>query len=149
MTAASGPGSVVLIYVDGAAKGNPGPAGIGIQLVKEGVVLSEDCDYIGETTNNVAEYKALIRGLTMAKELDIREVGVISDSELVVKHVLGKYKVKSELLRPLYLEAVQLSKQFERFSITHVDRSQNSEADRLANEGVQNHAASGPDGRAR
>ena len=139
----------VTLYVDGAAKGNPGPAGIGIQIVSDGKVLREDCGYIGVATNNAAEYKALIRGLTLAREMGVGTVEVVSDSELVVNHLKGRYRVKSESLRPLYEEAKQLAGEFGRFVIGHVDRSQNQEADRLANEGISRHAASGPDGRAR
>lgn len=138
-----------ILYVDGAAKGNPGPAGIGIQIRKDDDVLHEACDYIGKTTNNAAEYQALIRGLQLVRQFGAEGVNVISDSELVVNHMNGRYRVKSESLRPLYLEAARLSKEFDRFHISHVDRSQNKDADRLANEGIRNHVASGPDGRAR
>lgn len=137
------------LYVDGAAKGNPGPAGIGIQVVHDGEVLKEDCGYLGVATNNAAEYQALIRGLQLARDFEANSVQVISDSELVVNHMNGRYKVKSASLRPLFEEAQKLSREFHRFKISHVDRSQNKDADRLANEGIRNHAASGPDGRAR
>ena len=138
-----------VLYVDGAAKGNPGPAGIGVQIVLDGQVVQEACDPIGIATNNAAEYQALIKGLTLAQELEAKRIRVVSDSELMVNHLNGRYKVKSESLRPLYLEARRLLGQFSAFRIGHVDRSQNQEADRLANEGIQKgKTASGPDGRA-
>ena len=137
----------VTLYVDGAARGNPGPAGIGIRVEENGELLREESDYLGKATNNAAEYTALIRGLRLVREIGASSVSVISDSELIVRQMNGVYKVKNVSLRPLYEEAQELSSEFEAFRISHVLRSENSEADRLANEGIDK--ASGPDGRAR
>lgn len=134
MTTAS---SGVTVYVDGASKGNPGHAGIGIRVESGGELIKEFSDYLGITTNNFAEYKALIKGLQLATELKANEVSVISDSELVVKQINGQYKVKNAQLLPLFREASKLSRGFATFNIRHIRRSLNSEADRLANEGIQ------------
>ncbi len=140
----------VTIFVDGAAKGNPGPAGIGIRLETDGVLLEETSDYIGQATNNTAEYRALIRGLQIAAERGAAAVSVISDSELVVRQITGVYRVKTASLMPLYKEARKLSRSFDRFDIRHVRREENKDADRLANEGIRKAGmARGPDGRAR
>ena len=140
----------VTLEVDGASKGNPGRAGIGVRIKSAGRLLASHSDYIGETTNNSAEYQALIRGLELAKEEGATRVSVISDSELVVNQLKGVYKVKTRSLRPLYERARALADRFEGFRIQHVGRSENQEADRLANEGIlKGTTASGPDGRAR
>ncbi len=142
--------SQVTLYVDGASKGNPGRSGIGVRIESNGELILESSDYIGETTNNSAEYQALIRGLEMAKEVGASLVDVVSDSELMVKQLNGLYRVKTQSLKPLYDKAIKLSGGFDGFRIRHVDRSKNQEADRLANEGILKAAlASGPDGRAR
>ena len=126
----------VTLYVDGAAKGNPGPAGIGIRVESGGEVLREHADYIGKATNNTAEYKALIQGLRIAREMGSSGVEVVSDSELMVRQLNGAYRVKTASLLPLYREAKDLAGGFERFRIRHVLRGENGEADRLANEGI-------------
>ena len=146
------PGDVsnVTLHVDGACKGNPGHAGIGVRLESDGGVLREVSDYIGRTTNNAAEYHALIRGLQLAVEVGAKHVRVLSDSELMVKQLNGGYRVRTASLVPLYDQARDLAGQFSRFEIRHVPRSENFEADRLANQGIEQvSAASGPDGRAR
>ncbi len=127
----------ITVYVDGAAKGNPGPAGIGVRLELKGVVLSEHSEYIGKATNNVAEYKALIYGLEIARRYRITRVSVISDSELMVRQLNGKYKVKNEKLLPLYTFVRELADTFEEFRIRHVSRTENQHADRLANQGIK------------
>ena len=124
------------LHVDGASKGNPGHAGIGVVLKSQDQTLLEFCDYIGQTTNNVAEYRALIKGLQLAHENKIDTIAVISDSELIVRQMNGQYKVKNEVLRPLYLEAQKLAQNFRQYSLTHVLRSENKDADRLANQGI-------------
>lgn len=124
------------LHVDGASKGNPGHAGIGVVLKTQDNVLLEYCDYIGQTTNNVAEYQALIKGLQLAHENKIDAITVISDSELIVRQMTGQYKVKNEVLRPLYTEAQKQAQGFRQFSINHVLRSENKDADRLANQGI-------------
>lgn len=122
------------LYTDGAARGNPGPAGAGAFLCdNSGNTVEELMEYLGETTNNVAEYRALLLGLKRAKDLGATEIEILADSELMVRQIQGKYRVKNEGLRPLFQEAMRLLKQFQKYSINHIDREENSEADRLAN----------------
>ncbi|MBI5079029.1 ribonuclease HI family protein [Candidatus Saganbacteria bacterium] len=128
------------IYTDGAARGNPGPAGIGIVIKKGHETLLEAAAYIGKTTNNVAEYLALIRGLEEALLLRAEEVEVFADSELLVKQINGEYKVKNEGLIPLSHHARSLVAKFKRFSITHKAREENKRADALANRGIDEHS---------
>ncbi len=128
----------LLVYSDGASKGNPGDAGIGVVIRSTaGDVISETADYIGKTTNNVAEYKALLRGLEMASDLRADEVIVRSDSQLLVMQLCGAYKVKSEHLRPLHAEACRLLASFGCCRVEHIPREENRRADELANEGVK------------
>ena len=124
------------LFIDGASRGNPGHAGIGIRIEADGEVLKEYCEYIGCTTNNVAEYSALIKGLEIAAQFRANQVTVFSDSELVVRQMNGTYKVKSEGLLSLYQTAQMQSRNFDGFQIQHVRREQNREADRLANQGI-------------
>jgi ribonuclease HI len=127
----------MLIWVDGAARGNPGPAAIGVVVKDEqGTVLARLSKCIGETTNNQAEYRALIAALEKAVELGARKVSVYSDSELVVRQITGRYRVKKEELKPLFQKATQLQSRLENFSISHIPRSQNAAADGLANEAL-------------
>ena len=132
----------IIIYTDGAARGNPGPAGAGAFLCDEnGKVLAEVADYLGETTNNVAEYKALLAGLRKALDLGAVEASVFADSELMIKQLKGEYRVKNDGLKPLYLQALTLLSKFEKFSLTHVRREKNKEADRLSNEAIDNYTS--------
>ncbi len=124
------------LFIDGASRGNPGHAGIGIRVEAGGEILKEHCEYIGCTTNNVAEYRALIKGLEIATRFKANRVTVFSDSELVVRQMNGTYKVKSGGLLPLYQTARMQSRTFGGFQIKHVRREQNREADRLANQGI-------------
>ncbi len=125
------------IFTDGAARGNPGRAGIGVVIKNEdGKNILELCDYIGETTNNVAEYSALIRGLEESIDMGLTEVEVFSDSELMVKQINGEYKVKNKGLAPLYHHILSLIKKFKYFRIYHTAREDNKEADALANQGL-------------
>ncbi len=127
----------MIVACDGAARGNPGPAGIGaVVATEEGEVLAEIAEGIGETTNNVAEYRAMIAGLERAAELGATEVSVRSDSNLLVEQMNGRYRVKHPNLKPLYQEALAVAGRFDRVSYTHVRREFNTEADRLANIGV-------------
>lgn len=127
----------IIIHSDGGARGNPGPSGIGVVLNDEsGGVIAEISRYLGETTNNQAEYKALIAGLEKAKDLEAEEVVCYLDSELVVKQLNHEYKVKSADLAPLFLKVHNLSLSFKKISYTHVRREQNKIADRLANEAM-------------
>jgi ribonuclease HI len=127
------------IFIDGASKGNPGPAGIGVVVTREdGEVLKEIGESIGRTTNNVAEYTALIRGLSEAKALGADAVVVQTDSELMASQMSGAYKIKAPHLLELNLKAKQLSAQFVGgVKITHVLRHHNAKADALANKGAQ------------
>jgi ribonuclease HI len=127
----------VIVSCDGASRGNPGPAGIGVQITDDdGVVLAEIARGIGETTNNVAEYTAVIEGLARAGELGVAIVTIRSDSQLLINQLTGRYRVKSAHLEPLHRRVRSISAGFERVSFEHVRREQNQEADRLANEGV-------------
>ena len=128
------------IYTDGASKGNPGDAGVGVVVIsQDGSVLREIGDYIGEATNNVAEYLALIRGLQEALDLGATEIEINTDSELLARQLAGAYKVKSPNLQPLHQEAIQLLRVFSHASISHVLREFNKRADELANEGIKKH----------
>ena len=129
----------VQIFVDGAARGNPGPAGIGVVIKDDSKTYLEVADFIGKTTNNVAEYMALIRGLEEAIDLEQMNVSVLSDSELMVKQIKGEYRVKNKGLIPLHHHAKTLIKKFTSFSIQHTAREDNKEADKLANQGIDEH----------
>ena len=123
--------------VDGGARGNPGPAAAAaVATSPDGEVLGERNAYIGEATNNVAEYRALLLGLELARELGASEVEVIGDSELVARQVGGEYKVKNAGLKPLFLEAMRELRGFERWSVKPVRREQNERADELVNEAL-------------
>ena len=130
----------LVIYSDGASKGNPGDAGIGVVISDtKGNVIREIADYIGETTNNVAEYSALIKGLKEAAELEATQVDICTDSELLARQLSGVYKVKAPNLRPLFDQAINLLRAFEHVTISHVVRNLNKRADELANEGIKKH----------
>jgi ribonuclease HI len=129
----------VIIYTDGAARGNPGPAGIGVVIKDEnGPILEKISRRLGITTNNQAEYQAIIIGLEKAISLGVKNVVVKSDSELVVNQINGHYKIKNTALRPLYQKVVQLIGQLESFSIFYIPREQNAAADALANKALDN-----------
>jgi ribonuclease HI len=124
----------VIVHVDGGARGNPGPAAAACVVSDPaGEVLDEHARLLGEVTNNVAEYRALLLGLERARALGATEVEVVNDSELVAKQVRGIYKVKHAAMRPLHLEAMTTLKEFERWSIRSVPRAQNAHADALVN----------------
>jgi len=124
----------LVLHVDGGARGNPGPAAIGVVIDDpDGHRVADVAERIGEATNNVAEYRALLRGLERAAELGAREVEVINDSELVAKQVNRVYKVKHPAMRPLFEAAVDRLGGFERWSIRSVPRADNAEADALVN----------------
>ncbi|MBI5326856.1 MAG: ribonuclease HI family protein [Deltaproteobacteria bacterium] len=125
------------IYVDGASRGNPGDAGVGVVIATgSGKVLKEIEKYLGKATNNVAEYQALILALKEAKALGVEAINIFADSELMVKQIKGEYKVKSAGLLPLYREAKALLIEFSRYDIIHINRERNTEADRLANQAI-------------
>ena len=125
------------LSTDGGARGNPGPAAYGYVLeAEDGTVLAAHGETIGVATNNVAEYSALIAGLEKALELGVGEVEVVSDSELMVKQMLGEYRVKNEALRELSQRAAQLARQVGAVSYRAVRREHNELADRLVNEAL-------------
>ena len=127
----------IIIFSDGGARGNPGPAGIGAVLYDENKkIIAEISQYLGETTNNQAEYKALIAALKEAKRLKAEELACYLDSELVVKQLNREYKIKNKDLAPLFLEVYNLSLSFQKITFKHIPREQNSVADRLANEAM-------------
>lgn len=126
-----------LIWVDGASRGNPGPAAIGVIIRDErGLTHARISQSIGITTNNQAEYRAIIAALEKALGLGASSVEVNSDSELVVRQVSGLYRVKTDSLRPLHERVTQLQKRFADFNIRSIPREQNREADRLANKAL-------------
>ena len=126
-----------LLYTDGGARGNPGPAAYGFVLeAEDGTVLDSRGEAIGVATNNVAEYRGLVAGLARALELSVPEVEVRSDSELLVKQMTGVYRIKNEALRMLSLEASRIARQLERVEYVHVRREKNTLADRLVNEAL-------------
>jgi ribonuclease HI len=124
----------LILHVDGGARGNPGPAAIGVVIDdSDGNRVDDLAERIGVATNNVAEYRALLRGLERAAELGARELDVVNDSELVAKQVNRVYKVKHPAMRPLFEEAIERFGAFERWSIRSVPRAENAEADALVN----------------
>jgi ribonuclease H / adenosylcobalamin/alpha-ribazole phosphatase len=125
------------LSTDGGARGNPGPAAYGYVLeTDEGHVLAAHGEAIGRATNNVAEYRGLVAGMEKAAELGVRELEVVSDSELLVKQMQGDYRVKNEALRALWEEANELERRFARVRYTAVRRAHNELADRLVNEAL-------------
>jgi ribonuclease HI len=125
----------ITVNVDGGARGNPGPAAIGV-VVRDGAgeVLEERGERIGRATNNVAEYRALLLGIELAAEHGATELELIGDSELVVRQVEGRYKVKDATMRELHASVKKALAGFEGWTIRHVRREHNAEADRLVNE---------------
>lgn len=134
----------VSINIDGAARGNPGPAGAGVVIWRGDKIFEAFCEYLGETTNNQAEYQALVLALRRARELGAREVKVRSDSELLVKQLLGEYRVKNPELRGLFQQVQELKRGFQRVTIRHIPREENREADRLANRAIDEFAEDQP-----
>jgi ribonuclease HI len=127
----------LVVNVDGGARGNPGPAAIAAVVQGPGgEVLEERGERIGHATNNVAEYKAMLLGIGLASALGAAELELVGDSELVVKQVKGEYKVKDANMRKLHAEVKAALRGFERWSIRHVRREKNAEADRLVNEAL-------------
>ncbi|NBV77537.1 reverse transcriptase-like protein [bacterium] len=125
------------INTDGGARNNPGPAGIGAVFVRDGQVLHELSEYIGEQTNNVAEYTAVIRALEICKEREwFEELSFRLDSRLVVEQVQGNWKIKEPTLKPLVLRVRELAAFFPSVSFSHIPREENARADRLVNEAI-------------
>ena len=127
----------VIVHVDGGARGNPGPAAAAsVVSTPQGEVLDEAAELLGNVTNNVAEYRALLLGLARARALGAGEVEVVNDSELIAKQVQGHYKVKHEAMKPLYRQAMAALREFEGWSIRSVPRAQNAAADALVNQAL-------------
>ncbi len=136
-------GVQLVMSIDGAARGNPGPAGIGVLIEEEhGAFRRELCEYIGESTNNAAEYEALLLALNEAARLQATKIRVRSDSELLVRQIEGRYRVKHPRLMELHARACNLILAFRAFEIEHVRRELNREADALANRAID-HALGG------
>ena len=126
-----------LLRCDGASRGNPGPAGAGIVLIDpQGQVQADQGRYLGETTNNVAEYQALLLGLAEAHRLGVKKLRVLADSELMVKQLNGRYRVKAPHLIPLWRDALDTLTKFEAWAIAHVPREENHLADEAANRAI-------------
>ena len=123
------------VNVDGGARGNPGPAAVGVVVRDaDGEILQERGEKIGRATNNVAEYRALLLGIELAATLGASELELIGDSELIVRQVEGRYKVKDATMKELHAEVKAALRAFESWSIRHVRRERNADADRLVNE---------------
>jgi ribonuclease HI len=124
----------LVLHVDGGARGNPGPAAIGVVISRpDGGLVEELAETIGPATNNVAEYRALLRGLERAAALGATRIRVVNDSELIARQVQGAYKVKHPAMRPLYAEAMSRLTRFDQWSIESVPRARNAAADALVN----------------
>lgn len=124
----------VKIFADGGARGNPGPAGVGVVIYDDkGKIILEEKKFIGHATNNQAEYNGLIFALELAKKLKAKKVKIMLDSELVVNQLLGKYRVKNESLKPLFQKVLSLTNNFEKISFFHTKRDGNKLADKLVN----------------
>ena len=127
------------VNVDGGARGNPGPAAIGVVVRNaDGAVVESVGETIGVTTNNVAEYRALLRGIELAAAQGATEVELIGDSELIVRQIEGRYKVKNAAMKELHAQAKAALAEFDAWSIHHVKRAQNADADALVNEALDN-----------
>jgi ribonuclease HI len=127
----------LVVNVDGGSRGNPGPAAVGVVIRNpDGEVVAEVAETIGPATNNVAEYRALLRGIELAREHGADEAEIYGDSELVVKQVRGEYKVKDAGLKPLHAEARAALAGLESWSFAHVRRENNAHADELVNQAL-------------
>ncbi len=127
-------------WIDGASRGNPGEAGFGV-LFDAGGERSEIAGFLGRTTNNVAEYAALVAALTFAAQKGITRLTLFSDSQLLVRQLSGAYRVKAPHLVPLFLKVLQLRRQIPNLEINHLPRQENREADRLANQAIDQRLA--------
>ena len=128
-----------IIYTDGGSRGNPGPSAIGIAVVDaNGKIFKEYSRYLGEATNNQAEYQAVIFALQKSKQLKIKEVEIRTDSELIGRQLLGKYKIKDQDLQPLFIKAWNLRLDYDKVDIKIIPREQNKKADLLVNQELDN-----------
>jgi ribonuclease HI len=132
------------LYCDGASRGNPGPAGAGAALYNpQGELAAHQGEYLGEATNNVAEYQALLLGLNLARDLGVTHLQVFADSQLMVRQLTGRYQVKSPHLLPLWQQAKKELQKFEACAISQVARAENREADALANRAIDRKSPTG------
>jgi len=130
----------IKVFVDGASRGNPGPSGAGVVIVDaDGEVLDEGAHYLGERTNNQAEYEALILGLSKVREINPKRAQVYSDSELLVKQMRGEFRVKNAKLKPLFQTAADLFDSLPEIEIVLIPREKNKRADQLANFSIDRH----------
>jgi len=132
------------IYTDGACRGNPGPSGIGAVILNDkGKVVHEISKYIGEVTNNVAEYEALLEALDYCVKKKLQPLEILADSQLMIRQLSGQYKVKHPNMIPLHQKAKEYLSYLKVTGFTHVLREFNKRADELANEGIDKHFAAG------
>jgi ribonuclease H / adenosylcobalamin/alpha-ribazole phosphatase len=138
--------SAVIVRCDGGARGNPGPAGIGVSITTpRGRVLAEIAEPLGVATNNVAEYTAVLRGVERAAELGAQDVSVISDSKLLIEQLNGNYRVKKPTLQRLHEQVRAAAKVFRTVTYQHVPREKNRRADELVNRAIDEWLAENPD----
>jgi ribonuclease HI len=131
----------VVVHVDGGSRGNPGPSAVAaVASSPDGEPLLERSRYIGETTNNVAEYRAVQLGLELARELGASSVEVVNDSQLIARQIGGQYKVKHAGLKPLFLETMRALREFDQWAVRDVRREHNKRADELVNEELDRQA---------
>ena len=136
--------SKVVVHVDGGSRGNPGPAAVAaVATAADGSALGERAAYIGEATNNVAEYRAIQLGIDLARELGASEIELVNDSQLVARQIGGEYKVKNKGLMPLFTETMEALRGFDRWSVRDVRREQNERADQLVNDELDRQAGGG------
>jgi formyltetrahydrofolate-dependent phosphoribosylglycinamide formyltransferase len=127
----------IIAYIDGASRGNPGPAAAGFTLADSaGTQLQAKAFFLGQATNNIAEYTSFVKALEAAKQIGAEQLMVFSDSELLVRQINGQYKVKSEQIRPLFRQAVNLLGEFKNWKVRHITREKNKEADKLVNQAL-------------
>ena len=132
--------TAVKIYSDGGARGNPGPAGIGVVICDRDGKCQKFSRFIGRATNNQAEYQALIFALEKGRAMQAQEIECFLDSELITKQLNGVYKIKNKALKPLFEKVIALSIFFNRVSFRHIPREKNKEADKLVNQVIDAHA---------
>jgi probable phosphoglycerate mutase len=130
------PGGSAIANIDGGSRGNPGPAGYGVRVERPDGTVIEIKEFLGTCTNNVAEYRGLLAALRWAAEHGISQLRIRSDSELLIRQMRGEYRVKNAGLQPLYEEARALARRIGRVTFEHVRRELNADADRLANEAM-------------
>lgn len=131
---------IVKVFIDGASRGNPGPSGIGILMLDENDnEIGKISEKINNTTNNVAEYKALLRAIKECQKLKFLSVHFFTDSQLLAQQINGNYKIKNEKLKPLYVNIKGKLLGFKNWKITHIPREKNTTADKLANESFRKH----------